>query len=283
MLNSLSRESAAQVLYVPSAQRLIEGGTFQKGEDGLWETPEVAKDLLRSMVTNHKEQLADISTTSGQTLLQVCALVSFSFFFPTTLFSLPACFASVNIKPSLGCCFLNIHFCISGTVLHHFLHFAQNLRSLGVNLCLVRTTAGLIYKKIPRFLCVNLCLVRTMDWLIYRQTKCQIFRCKPMSCEDYGLADLQTTCQIFRYKPMSCEDYGLADLQPMKQDAKAPAWIIVSGLCIHAISGTDIHICKWQETCSSGKCSSAPVAPEMVSCSLSPHLDSSPVVMRFVA
>ena len=74
MLNSLSRESAAQVLYVPSAQRLVEGGTFQKGEDGLWETPEVAKDLLRSMVTNHKEQLAGISTSSGQTLLQVCAL-----------------------------------------------------------------------------------------------------------------------------------------------------------------------------------------------------------------
>lgn len=68
----MSPELAAQVLYVPSAQRLIEGGTFQQGEDGLWDTPEVAKDLLRSMVTNHKDQLADITTTSGQTLLQVC-------------------------------------------------------------------------------------------------------------------------------------------------------------------------------------------------------------------
>ena len=67
-------ESAVQVLYVPSAQRLIEGGTFQKGEDGLWDTPEVAKELLKSMLTNHKQQLADIPTTSGQTLLQVCSL-----------------------------------------------------------------------------------------------------------------------------------------------------------------------------------------------------------------
>lgn len=61
----------AQVLYVPSAQRLIEGGTFQKGEDGLWETPEVARDLLRSMLASHKEQLADCTITSGKTLLQV--------------------------------------------------------------------------------------------------------------------------------------------------------------------------------------------------------------------
>lgn len=67
------------MLYVPSAQRLIEGGTFQKGEDGLWDTPEVAKDLLRSMVTNHKDQLADIATTSGQTLLQVSCLPSYLF------------------------------------------------------------------------------------------------------------------------------------------------------------------------------------------------------------
>lgn len=59
---------------MPSAQRLIEGGTFSKGEDGLWDTPEVAKDLLRSMVTNHKDQLAEISTSAGQTLLQVCSL-----------------------------------------------------------------------------------------------------------------------------------------------------------------------------------------------------------------
>lgn len=72
-----SPDLAAQVLYVPSAQRLIQGGTFSKGEDGLWDTPEVAKDLLRSMVTNHKDQLAAISTTAGQTLLQVCSLLLF--------------------------------------------------------------------------------------------------------------------------------------------------------------------------------------------------------------
>ncbi|KAL3151146.1 hypothetical protein ABBQ38_013010 [Trebouxia sp. C0009 RCD-2024] len=59
------------VLYVPSAQQLIDGGTFQKGEGGLWDTPEVARELLRSMVTNHQEQLAGLTTASGQTLLQL--------------------------------------------------------------------------------------------------------------------------------------------------------------------------------------------------------------------
>lgn len=67
---------AAQVLYVPSAQRLIEGGTFKKGEGGLWDSPEVARELLRSMVSNHKDQLAALPTPSGQTLLQVCLLAS---------------------------------------------------------------------------------------------------------------------------------------------------------------------------------------------------------------
>ena len=82
------------MLYVPSAQRLIEGGTFQKGKDGLWDTPEVAKDLLRSMVTNHKEQLADISITSGQTLLQVFFL---ALDHRIILFGLRCLFASASV------------------------------------------------------------------------------------------------------------------------------------------------------------------------------------------
>lgn len=65
-----------QVLYVPSAQTLIEGGHFHKGEDGLWETPEVAKALLRSMVTNHAKDLEKLTCSSGESLLKVCLLFS---------------------------------------------------------------------------------------------------------------------------------------------------------------------------------------------------------------
>ena len=60
------------MLYVPSAQTLIEGGHFLKGEDGLWETPEVAKALLRSMVTNHAKDLEKLTSSSGDSLLKVC-------------------------------------------------------------------------------------------------------------------------------------------------------------------------------------------------------------------
>lgn len=61
-----------QVLYVPSAQKLIEGGLFHKGDDGLFETPEVAKALLRSMVTNHGKDLEKLTGSSGEALLKVC-------------------------------------------------------------------------------------------------------------------------------------------------------------------------------------------------------------------
>ena len=63
-----------QVLYVPSAQALIEGGTFYKGEDGQWDTPEIAKLLLQSMLTNHKQQLEMLNGSSGKSLLQVIDL-----------------------------------------------------------------------------------------------------------------------------------------------------------------------------------------------------------------
>jgi len=56
---------------VPSAQDLIEGGLFHKCDDGLWETPEISKALLRSMVTNHEKDLEKLTTSSGETLLKV--------------------------------------------------------------------------------------------------------------------------------------------------------------------------------------------------------------------
>ena len=56
---------------MPSAQALIEGGLFNKGDDGLWETPEIAKVLLRSMVTNHEKDMEKLITSSGKTLLKV--------------------------------------------------------------------------------------------------------------------------------------------------------------------------------------------------------------------
>ncbi len=63
------------MLYVPSAQTLIEGGHFLKGEDGLWETPEVAKALLRSMVTNHAKDLEKLTSSSGESLLKVIIII----------------------------------------------------------------------------------------------------------------------------------------------------------------------------------------------------------------
>ena len=56
---------------MPSARALIEGGLFNKGDDGLWETPEIAKVLLRSMVTNHEKDMEKLTTSSGETLLKV--------------------------------------------------------------------------------------------------------------------------------------------------------------------------------------------------------------------
>lgn len=60
-----------QVMYIPRGTDLIEGGTFTKGEDNLWETPEVARLLLKSMVASHEKQLADLPGSSGESLLKV--------------------------------------------------------------------------------------------------------------------------------------------------------------------------------------------------------------------
>ena len=60
-----------QVMYIPSAVALIEGGIYSKGDDGLWDTPEIAKMVLQSMLTNHKKQLQQFKSSSDSSLLQV--------------------------------------------------------------------------------------------------------------------------------------------------------------------------------------------------------------------
>lgn len=44
-------------LYIPSAYMLVEGGTFYKGEDGLWDTPDAARFILNSVLDNHGSAL----------------------------------------------------------------------------------------------------------------------------------------------------------------------------------------------------------------------------------
>ena len=70
-MKSHTAVACVQVLYVPKATDLIEGGTFFKGEDGQWETPEVARLLLKSMVASHEAQLAELQSKSGDSLLKV--------------------------------------------------------------------------------------------------------------------------------------------------------------------------------------------------------------------
>lgn len=43
-------------------------GTFTRGEDGLWDTPEAARWILSSLRDNHAAQLADLKTPAGQPL-----------------------------------------------------------------------------------------------------------------------------------------------------------------------------------------------------------------------
>ena len=70
----------AQVMYIPSAVALIEGGIYSKGDDGLWDTPEIAKLVLQSMLTNHKKQLKSMNGSSGSSLLQVKTISSLDLF-----------------------------------------------------------------------------------------------------------------------------------------------------------------------------------------------------------
>jgi hypothetical protein len=52
-----ARRNGWLAMYMPSAYMLVEGGTFHKGEDGLWDTPESAKLLLTSVSDNHASLL----------------------------------------------------------------------------------------------------------------------------------------------------------------------------------------------------------------------------------
>ena len=58
-------------MYVPRASDLIEGGTFSKAEDGMWDTPEVARLLLKSVKASHEKQLSELKCKEGGTLFQV--------------------------------------------------------------------------------------------------------------------------------------------------------------------------------------------------------------------
>ena len=46
-----------QVLYIPTAKALIEGGTFRQHESGGWDNPENARLLLSSLLHHHAAQL----------------------------------------------------------------------------------------------------------------------------------------------------------------------------------------------------------------------------------
>lgn len=55
----------------PDPRPFAVGGTFYKGEDGLWDTPEAARWLLSSLRDSHAEQLAPLKTPSGQPLSEL--------------------------------------------------------------------------------------------------------------------------------------------------------------------------------------------------------------------
>lgn len=46
-------------------------GTFSRGEDGLWDTPEAARWILSSLRDAHAEQLASLKTPAGQPLSEL--------------------------------------------------------------------------------------------------------------------------------------------------------------------------------------------------------------------
>ncbi|PSC69955.1 28S ribosomal mitochondrial [Micractinium conductrix] len=63
-----ARANGWLALYVPSAFSLVQNGTFSRGEDGLWDTPEAARWILTSLRDAHAEQLPALKTPAGQPL-----------------------------------------------------------------------------------------------------------------------------------------------------------------------------------------------------------------------
>jgi len=52
-----ARANGWLALYLPTANVLVEGGTYYKGEDGLWDTPEAARLILTAAKDNHDRLL----------------------------------------------------------------------------------------------------------------------------------------------------------------------------------------------------------------------------------
>lgn len=56
-----ARKNGWIVMYIPSAYLLVEGSSYVKGEDELWETPDAARFILNSMKDNHLNSLEVMS------------------------------------------------------------------------------------------------------------------------------------------------------------------------------------------------------------------------------
>jgi len=57
---------ALQVLYVPNAEVLTDGGFYSYNESaGAWDTPQSAQYILQNLLTSHKDALEAMKTTDG--------------------------------------------------------------------------------------------------------------------------------------------------------------------------------------------------------------------------
>lgn len=56
-LVSWARASGWIALYVPSAFSMVQGGNFNRGEDGLFDMPQGARYILQSMLQTHEADL----------------------------------------------------------------------------------------------------------------------------------------------------------------------------------------------------------------------------------
>ena len=56
--------AALQVLYVPSAKALIEGGSFHQHESGGWDNPTNARLVLMGLMHHHAAQLSSMAAPS---------------------------------------------------------------------------------------------------------------------------------------------------------------------------------------------------------------------------
>lgn len=66
-----ARKNGWIVMYIPSAYLLVEGSSYVKGEDELWETPDAARFILNSMKDNHLNSLEKLSGRNGKPLATI--------------------------------------------------------------------------------------------------------------------------------------------------------------------------------------------------------------------